>query len=732
MKFSGFFYLLLLLMFPVFSQEKSKSKPPKVGLVLSGGGAKGFAHIGVLKVLEKSGVKIDYIGGTSMGAVVGALYASGYSPENIDSIIRAIDFPTFLQDKFARSQTSFFEKQYGEKTLLTFPVRNKKVQLPKAIAAGQSVYNGLSLLLEHVNHIQDFKKLPIPFFCIGTNIETGKKKVFEKGYLPAVVRASASLPTLLDPMMIDGKAYIDGGISDNFPVDEMQKKGASIIIGVNVQGKLEKYKDVSTVIDVLNQIVNYQMYGNDAEKIKKLTIHISPKIHDFSVTSFDNIAKIIDLGEQSAIDHQKEFEAIAKLQQINEVAAFHRKVIRAKKYKVSQFSMNNLNHYSRAYILGKLKLKMGDSLSYNELNTKIGDLASSKDFNLINYNFKKKKDGSYLLKFNMEENNVASHIRLGLNYDPIYKSGFLMNFTSKHLLQKNDILSADIVIGDNIRTNFNYFVDNGFYTSYGVNSSFTKFNIAVPDITNVVTHIDKNYIDFTTLAYLQTTYNKKFAVGIGLEHKFLELYTNTLSMETTFFEKSNYLNSLGYIKLDTYDKKYFPKNGFLVDGEFKWFMNSSDYWDNFTQFSQATLKLAAVKTMFHKLTAHITVDGGVTLGSNTTDQFLYSLGGYGNNMINNHVGFYGYEFETLVNHSYLKGELELRYEIAKDHTIALAGNYARTDLDIYNGGKVFQDIKSGYALMYGYNSILGPIKIINAWTPDVNRNIWYFCVGMSF
>ncbi|MFC2110782.1 patatin, partial [Bacteroidota bacterium] len=129
---------------------------------------------------------------------------------------------------------------------------------------------------------------------------------------------------------------------------------------------------------------------------------------------------------------------------------------------------------------------------------------------------------------------------------------------------------------------------------------------------------------------------------------------------------------------------------------------------------------------------HFITEGGVTLGDNTSNQFLYSLGGYGNNMINNYVSFYGYEFESMVNHSYLKSELELRYEFVKDHSLALAGSFARTDLDIYNGGQVFQDIKSGYALTYGYNSIIGPVKLVSSWTPDVNKHIWYFCVGLSF
>jgi NTE family protein len=142
-----------------------------------------------------------------------------------------------------------------------------------------------------------------------------------------------------------------------------------------------------------------------------------------------------------------------------------------------------------------------------------------------------------------------------------------------------------------------------------------------------VTRINKNYLDITSLGYLQTVFNKKFAFGVGLEYKFLELYTKALGEETTFFEKSSYWSSVGYLKLDTYDKSYLPKKGFLVDGEFKWYMNTSNNEVDFSQFSQAKLRLATAQTIFKVITAHLIAEGGATIGDNKTRQFRYRLRG---------------------------------------------------------------------------------------------------------
>ena len=234
--------ILLLSIFFVqntIAQDTLLKKRPKVGLVLSGGGAKGFAHIGVLKVLEKAGVKIDYIGGTSMGAVVGGLYATGYSATQIDSIFHDTDFDELLQDYIPRASKSFYEKHNQELYALTLPFNKFKIGIPIALSKGMYNYNLLSKLTHSVRHVRDFNKLPIPFLCVATDIEKGEQVLLNSGYLPQAMLASSAFPSLFSPVEINGRLLIDGGVVNNFPIDEIRKLGADIVIGVDVQDDLK-------------------------------------------------------------------------------------------------------------------------------------------------------------------------------------------------------------------------------------------------------------------------------------------------------------------------------------------------------------------------------------------------------------------------------------------------------------------------------------------------------------
>ncbi|MFT5791621.1 MAG: NTE family protein, partial [Saprospiraceae bacterium] len=257
--------LTLLLIFCTlfgFSQEDNDvQKDVKVGLVLSGGGAKGFAHVGVLKVLEEAGVRVDYIGGTSMGAIVGSMYASGYSAKEIDSLIRTFDFDKIMQDEVPRKSKPFYEKENGEKYAITFPLKKGKITIPKAVSKGQNVLNLMTELLQHVDTITDFNKLPIPFFCIATNLETGKQEILNSGFLPKAVQASGAFPTLLEPVEIGGKLLIDGGVVNNFPIDEIIEMGADIVIGVDLRSDYDEKDELDSALKIVNQIISFQMYG---------------------------------------------------------------------------------------------------------------------------------------------------------------------------------------------------------------------------------------------------------------------------------------------------------------------------------------------------------------------------------------------------------------------------------------------------------------------------------------
>ena len=153
--------------------QKPFSDNPRVGLVLSGGGAKGLAHIGVLKVIDSLGVRIDYIGGTSMGSAVGGLYAAGYSGKQLDSIFRVIDFDVLLGDKVPRASKSFQERKNAEKYAASLPIKDFKIQLPYSISKGQNLFNLFTKLTLDVSGVNDFNQLPIPFYCMATDMETG-------------------------------------------------------------------------------------------------------------------------------------------------------------------------------------------------------------------------------------------------------------------------------------------------------------------------------------------------------------------------------------------------------------------------------------------------------------------------------------------------------------------------------------------------------------------------------
>src|SRR5690554_4053292 len=268
-----------------FSQE-TKNDDLKVGLVLSGGGAKGLAHIGALKIIDEAGIRIDYIGGTSMGAIIGALYASGYSGKQLDSIFKKTDFRTLIQDEIPRGSKTFYEKEESEKYALILPFENFRIGIPSGLSKGQNFYNLLSRLTSHVSDISDFDKLPIPFFCIATDVETGKEVILDHGYLPQAVSASGALPSIFRPVVINNTVLIDGGVVNNYPIDEVRAKGMDIIIGVDVQDRLKGRERLQTVFQVLIQINNFRTINDMVEKRKKTDVYIHPNIKDFSAISF--------------------------------------------------------------------------------------------------------------------------------------------------------------------------------------------------------------------------------------------------------------------------------------------------------------------------------------------------------------------------------------------------------------------------------------------------------------
>ncbi|MFD0993976.1 patatin-like phospholipase family protein [Tenacibaculum geojense] len=732
---------LLLILF-ITTSILHAQKQPKVGLVLSGGGAKGFAHIGVIKELEKAGVQVDYVAGTSMGAIVGAMYAAGYSADQINYLVDNTDFSGILQDIIPRRDKPYFQKAYQEKHAISLPINLKEgsVGLPLGLSRGQNALNLLTQVFAPVQEVEDFKLLPIPFFCIATDIETGDEVVLEKGSLPLAVRASASFPTLLNPVEIDDKILVDGGVVDNFPVDKMKEKGVDIIIGVNVQGQLYNRNELSSVSSILSQIISFKIYEKVDEQVKLVNIYIRPKVADYGVTSFEDKDEILAEGVKAAVKYREVFNEISSLQ--TDKKPVKRVEVKQGNFVVDRINIKGNKNFNRNYILGKMQLAEGDSVSYKSISRKINTLVATNNFERIDYSFKPSFQGKKL-ELSLKE-DIKAYLRLGIHYDQLYKTGVLLNYNHKKLLFQNDELSADFVVGDKVRYDIQYFIDNGYLLSYGISSRYNSFSSNVLFNANNIDKLNIDYNDFTNRLFIQTTIDKKFAFSLGLEHKNVEITSETIldNDERSYFEDSNYINSYASLVLDTYDKAMFPKKGFYANFGFRWFMWSdrntslNRFANNsqvpFSQYSQLSGSIGFASTIWDKLTFQNTNNFGFSLGKENSGIFDYRLGGYNQNYINNFVPFYGYEIGELTNQSFIRTSLDIRYNIFNKHYVSLIGNLARVENDIFSNTNFFENIKSGYALGYGIETFIGPVELKYSWSPDHSRGFFLFNLGFWF
>lgn len=737
-------FFLFFLVYNLNSIHAQEDEEPKVGLVLSGGGAKGFAHIGALKVIDSLGIKIDYISGTSMGAIIGSLYATGYSGKQLENLFNTIDFDELINDKFPRASKPFYERDNSEKYAVSLPFDRFNISLPSALSRGQSVYNLLYQMMLPVNNVRDFENLPIPFFCIATNIETGESIIMDKGNLAEAVTASGALPSLFQPVIIDDKILIDGGVTNNFPVEELRAKGMDIIIGVDVQDALKDRKSLKSAPEILLQINNFRTINAMKKKASLTDIYIKPDIAEFSVVSFSEGEDIIANGEAAARANIAELLKVKKQQSTYSEKS---KLQLLDSIKINSINFTGNERYTRAYLLGKLKFKDNEKISYNDFKEGVNNLIATNNFNTLRYYLEPSSNNKgYNLMGEIRESEVSTFLRLGVHYDGLYKSAALANITKKRLLFNNDIASLDIILGDNSRYNFDYFIDKGFYISIGVKSRYNSFNkninplLVLEEDSPLLTglnKIDVELTDFTNQIYLQTIFRKDFALRAGAEYKRLKITSETIidnNQEDEFtFENTDYFSVYGNLIFDDYDNFNFPKSGFYFNGDFHLYLNASDFNTDFQQFSIAKANIGYAFSFTDQLALKTETSGGFKIGDNSTTTLGFGLGGYGKNFINNFQSFYGYDYLALSGDSFVKATFTLDYEIFKKHHILLAANYANIEDGIFETGEwITAPDYSGYALGYSLETFLGPLEGKYTYSPETGDGYWFFNLGFWF
>ena len=691
-----FFLALLSLMVLINGQINtglSIPKDAKIGLSLSGGGAKGFSHIGVLKVIDSLGIKIDYISGTSMGAIVGGLYASGYTAKDIEKIVLDTDFYNIIANEKTRQESTFFNKS-NEKYILNVPIKNGKVNvLPKAISTGQKNIYMLKELFKNVSAIEDFSQLPIPFMCIGTNLESGNLEIFEKGDLVSAIMASSAFPSLMDPVKINDSLYIDGAMTINYPSKPLKDKGMDIVIGVDLSQPLSTRQQLNSVVDILNQVIDFGIKKETKNQYQYTDINIHPNLKGYSATSYGDKKLILDLGYKEALNYTSTLSRLPKRDK--HILRAPTSSIFSNIYKIDSLILENNNIYTQNYVRGKMNLTMPAMVTYGGINKMIDKLYATNNYSLINYDIIRHNDSNYL-KLIVTEDTNRMYLRFGLHYDEIFKTGLLINATVKRLIFNNSTISFDGIVGDKPRYYFNYFIDNGYLPGFGAYSSGMSF-----DLRDYESRIYDRWTWFRNEIYIQSIWRDKYAIGGGISHDYFKADEAKVKI-------GNFFNPYIFIKSDTQDDKDFPTKGVFLEAETKFLDIFIDHQEKKAIQTKANVH---VNIPFGKLFSYrLSLFGGFTVGEELSDFYQYRPGAIFEQKLGNFVSFSGLNFGEIKSNNLLTASNNFQFKVYKNYFVI--GNVSLLNsFDYINVDNVLKIDEISAGLSVGYKSPFGQIKI---------------------
>ena len=408
----------LLPLLLLFLSTLTLAEPLRTGLVLSGGGARGLAHIGVLKQLEEMNIPIDAIAGTSMGAVIGGLYAAGYSADELEQIALDLDWQATLSDTPLREDIPYRRKQddrdFLVKQRLTF--KDGALSFPLGLLQGQNMGVVLESLLVHTNEIDDFDRLPIPFRAVATDIATGEAVVFDHGHLPLAIRASLALPGFFAPVEVDGRLLVDGVLSKNVPIDVARAMGVDRVIVVDIGTPLKSASELNSVLDIMDQTTTLLTRTNTERQLATLTdadLLLQPALGDMGFSSFAETQQAIDAGAQSLSEARGVLAFVAPP---GSDAGGNLASSRPQRQAIIHaVEVDNSGKVADEVVLSMIRQEVGEPLNLARLQTDMGTIYGTDYFSRVTYEVVHDQGHNTLLVHTAGRRTGTDYLRLGLN-----------------------------------------------------------------------------------------------------------------------------------------------------------------------------------------------------------------------------------------------------------------------------------------------------------------------------
>jgi len=422
------FLIFIILISIQLKAADSLQTRPKIGLVLSGGGARGLAHTGVLKMIDSLQIPIDYIVGTSMGGIMGALYSIGYSGEEIEQMALGVDWNEMLTDRPARRELPYLQKKDDGRFQLELGIRNLTPVIPSGLIEGQKISLLFSNLTSRHCAVNHFSQLPIPYKCIAIDMVSGKEVVLDHGSLPKAMRATMSIPTVFSPVEWGDSLLVDGGILNNFPADIISEMGADIIIGVNVGTPLKKKGELAGLIALLEQTLVITDFYRQQENQKLCELVITPELEGFGTGNFDkkSVRRIIRQGNKAARQNKSRLQEIKnryadgfKKDSVKIDSKSSHSDTRQEKI-IFGLTVSGNENIPFMFIHNHLGIEPGMPFEAEYLNKRIDELYALGYFDLIAYDIEAVRENYIRINLYVKEKPIRK-FRLGLRYDDFYK-----------------------------------------------------------------------------------------------------------------------------------------------------------------------------------------------------------------------------------------------------------------------------------------------------------------------
>ena len=756
--------------------DSIRRERPTVALVLSGGGAKGAAHIGVIHYLDSLKIPVDVVLGTSMGGLVGALYSLGYSAREMDSLIRKIDWNIALGDKVPRSYVSYSQKKYKEKILLSFPFYYAKQDyldmkaaergyespdhrhsdlhlaagkddatsvlkdnllssLPSGFAYGQNVNNLLSSYTAGYQDDMNFIDLPIPFVCVATDMVTARPKIWYRGSLKTAMRSTMSIPGVFAPVKVDGMVLVDGGMRNNYPADIAREMGADIIIGVDLSSGYRSYSSLNDLRDILSQGVD--MLGREAyeKNVHIPDVTIKPSLPEYNMMSFDarSIDVIIRRGREAAEAVAEQLDSVRTLTGAIEKHLGNEKAIDlgTSPVMISKIEITGVSDNESRYLMSKLKIRPADYLYREDIEDAVATIFGTGAFDYVTYEMEGTEEPFNLL-FHCRRGPVHQ-FGIGGRLDSEEVASLLVNIgLNAHKLQ-GSALNFYAKIGINPSASLTYYVSSPSGPTFNVGASVkwldrNRFTLGESDY-NVA------YLNVREEIYLSNIRLKKFDAKIGLRSDFYKMNKVMATSVTGNYDldvlTNNYVSTFIDLKADTFDNGYFPTRGISWRMGYEWVFTGLRKKIEKFHIANLEFKGAVTAGCFTFLPS---VNARFVFGGEPSLPYLNIIGGYmPGRYLDQQIPFTGVNY-AMAMHNYLAMvRADFRFRLFKNNYLTLCSNYAYsvrelndiTDTSLALG--VF-----GAGLKYSYNSIIGPVDVGVQWRSRNSKVGAFLNVGLYF